>query len=318
MCRSSSWRDVLVGGKSGMKNKSSSVHVLWGVRRYVIRVLWWLVRRFLSDRQYVIVQYYALRGRPIPDLRHPAGFNEKIQWLKINYRNPVLSVAVDKFAVRGYVDACGLGWSLNEVYGVYKTVEEIDFARLPSSFVMKATHGSGWNLFCRDRAVFDVARARSSVRDWLRRDYFPLGREWAYKGVPRRVLCERLLVDEFGKVPMDYKFFCFSGCPIYVQVDLDRFGEHTRSFYDLEWRKQPFGLLYPVGAREVERPDGFDRMVEMARVLSAGFPFVRVDLYNMSGKIYFGELTFYPGGGGEDFCPVEYDGVFGSHLVLPQ
>lgn len=261
--------------------------------------------------------YYAMHLGHWPDVRTPKTFSEKIQWLKLNYRPQVLHDLVDKWAVRKYVrDRLGPE-ILVPVYGVYRSVEEIDFLQLPNQFVMKPTHGSGWVIMCLDKERFDWPLAKRKLRTWLRRDYYYHAREWVYKGLEPKIICEQLIAGNEGGIPNDYKVFCLGGKPRLIQVDIDRFGQHKRNIYDVEWNRVPLEILYPQAEIDVPRPACLDEMLEAAARLAEPFPLCRVDLYVVDDRFFFGELTFFPGNGVERFRPECYDRKLGEELVLP-
>jgi len=280
----------------------------------------------LDDEQYLRTQW-LVKYKAALDLDRPRTFSEKIQWLKLYNRDPAMPGLIDKFAVRSFVaDRIGAQY-LNPLYQWADGLESIDRAALPEQFIIKCTHGSGWNIPVPDRDAADWAAIAARVRHWLSIDFYDVFREWVYRGVPRRVLIERLLI---GPVPlglMDYKVFCFGGHARFVQVDIFRdprgranAGDgpaQVRAFYDTDWNRLPCALLYPQAPFEVPAPAGFATMLEVAETLSAGFAFVRVDLFNIDGEITFGELTFYPANGFLSFIPAEYDRVFGNELTLP-
>lgn len=279
----------------------------------------WLRRKFASllpDPMFVRAQFFWTHGY-LPNLRDPKTFSEKIQWIKLNCRDELLHTCVDKYAVREFVRQRVGERYLNELYGVYESVDEIRFEDLPDSFALKVTHGSGGNIICKSKRNLDWADAARKLKIWLATDYYARDKEWAYKGVNARVVCERYLSDEHGNPPCDYKFFCFAGAPRAVQVDLDRFQHHTRLLYTPDWDRIPVQLLYPVPEHDVSRPENLDEMLRVASSLAAGFPFVRVDLYSVKGESVFGELTFTPGSGMEPFSPRQYDEEFGTWLRLP-
>ena len=276
----------------------------------------WLCYLPLSDRQYTEVVYRHYFQRPLR-LNPPVTFTEKIQWLKLFGSGEKLSSLVDKYAVREYVTSRVGAQYLNKLYGVYTHEFEIDFDSLPEKFVLKATHGSGWNIFCRDKRQFDSKAARRQLRKWLGMNYYRACREPNYKHVPPRIVCEHFLEDEKQKSLLDYKFFCFHGRVQIVQVDFDRFTNHTRNMYDRDWALCPFMFLYPNNPLKLKRPENFEKMIEVAEALADGIPFVRVDLYNVASEILFGELTFTPGSGLEPFSPVEWDYRVGAYLQLP-
>jgi hypothetical protein len=200
--------------------------------------------------------------------------------------------------------------------GTYRRASEIDFDGLPDRFVLKANHGSGWNIVCRDRESLDVRRARARMDRWLRTDFSRIAREWVYAGIEPQLLAEEFLAKPNGEPPFDYKFFCFQGRPTFVQVDYDRFIGHQRALYTTAWEKLPCALEYTLKEEPTAPPSALPRMLEVAAQLSKPFPFVRVDLYELEDRVYFGELTFFPGKGVERFRPREYDAIFGAQLDL--
>lgn len=272
--------------------------------------------RLLPAEACVRWQHEVCHGAP-PDLRRPRTFSEKLCWLKLRPPEPGARECADKLLVRSHVEARGGAGLLNPLLGVYRRVDEIDPSALPSAFVLKPTHGSGANVICADRAALDWPEARAVLRRALARDYYWVGREPVYRGLERRVVCERFLGAPGEGLP-DYKLFCFEGEPRFVQVDVDRFTDHRRALFDLDWRPLPFGLEYPA-PRALPRPPALlPEMVAAARRLAAGFRLVRVDLYQAEGRVVFGELTFVPGGGRERFLPASADREVGDLLRLPE
>ena len=272
--------------------------------------------RPLTDAQYAYLEYWWHMGRP-PCMANPGTLNEKIQWLKLYYREPLLVQCQDKFAVRGYVSSLGLSEILIPLLGVFDRAGDIRYDDLPDQFILKATHGSGWNVICRSRASFDSAAATATLAKYLRTSFYRLGREWAYKHIRPRIVCEALLLDAGGSIPPDYKFHCFNGEPRFLQVEYSRFEAHTRNFYDLRWNRLPLGYDYPNNPIVNDSPpDAFPRLLEVARSLCAPFPYARVDLYILDGRVFFGEFTFYPRRGLIPFVPAMYDRIFGSYLDL--
>lgn len=274
--------------------------------------------KFLPPPLYMKAYYEYYTGKPL-DLDHPRTFNEKIQWLKVYYHPPILTQLVDKYAVRSYVEERAGGQYLNTLLGVYDGPSEVDFDKLPDKFVLKATHGYHFNLLVRDKSSLNQTRAKLKMYKWMSKNqYWRGGLEWAYKNVPPRIIAEAFL-EELGKEDVvDYKFFCFDGEPRFLHVDVDRGTVHKRAYYDLEWNKlevhhDSIELLEDPH----ECPDNFDEMILVCRKLSAGFPFVRVDLYSLQDRIVFGELTFYPADGRLEFKPDRFNLVFGDYLKLP-
>ncbi len=273
------------------------------------------LRKITTDKQYYQIRYFITFKRRL-NLRAPDTLMAKIIWQNLYDRAPIYTKLVDKFAVREYVAAKIGGQYLNTLYGVYENVEAIDFENLPASFVLKGTHGADMILICRDKSQFDIANAKQTVNNWLKTNFYELWGEHAYKNVPPRIICEQYLENENESAVVDYKFHCFHGEPKHIQIDRDRFINHTLNFYDYDWNRLPFGLWYPQSDEDLPKPKNLEVMVELARTLSKEFKFVRVDFYNVDGKIYFGEMTFYPCNGFGVFYPEEKDFEFGSWLDL--
>jgi hypothetical protein len=230
-----------------------------------------------------------------------------------------MNVLADKVRVRAYVADRGLRHLLNDLYGVWERAEQIPFEALPEAYVLKANHGCGWNIIVRDKRRLNLTAARARLNQWLGLNYFDKGREWAYRDIPPRILCERYLENaEFGEL-IDFKFYCYSGEPQVVFVCCGRFGPGGVRYdaYDMDWRRIPVAKGKPVAGLGLPRPANFEEMCAAVRLLSAGFPFLRVDLYSIEGRIYFGELTFYPDNGKVPFRPEAYNRFFGDLMHLP-
>lgn len=288
------------------------------LRRAVFLWKWRLCRSavaLLGDAAFVGRQYRNRTGKPL-ECENPKTFSEKIQWMKLHWRDSRCTLCADKYMVRDYVSQRVGADVLTSLHGVYERVSQINLDLLPTAFVLKTTHGSGQNIICNGKGTVIWAEAFKDLDLSMRCNFYYLGCEWAYKNIVPRLICEEFL-EENGQSPADYKFFCFDGVPRIVQVDVDRFSNHTRNMYDMDWNLLDFGLLYPKCGREIPRPSRLDRMAEIAQRLSEGFPFVRVDLYHLPGRIVFGEMTFYPENGMERFTPEEYDRVLGDWLSFP-
>ncbi|MBR3474528.1 MAG: carbonic anhydrase [Oscillospiraceae bacterium] len=279
-----------------------------------------LLLRFVPDRPMIELQYRIKLGRGL-DLKNPQRFTEKLQWYKLYYRDPLMKQCVNKYTVRDYVKQKGLEEILVPLYGHYARPEEIDLDALPERFVLKKQHGGGGHdvIICTDKSKLQRETLLSQLA--IRMDRVPGGvggREWAYWGMETGIVAEELL--ENAQNPEagvdDYKFFCYDGKAKYLVVDTDRFIGHKRNFYDREWNNLHVTSDCPACDREIEKPANFERMLEIAEILSRDFPFVRVDLYNISGRIYFGELTFYPWSGYVQFQPDEMDFLLGKDFTL--
>jgi hypothetical protein len=277
----------------------------------------------ISPKFYNRLNYYYLHLKVgiLPkslNLTDPKTFNEKIIWLKLNYRSPHAQVLADKVAVKSYVSKKLAGVSLMPTLGVYSNAQDIDYDKLPNSFVMKVNHGSGWNILCKDKSKIKTFEINDKLNQWLGINYYDIGKEYQYHAIEPKILCETYMENEDGSPLVDYKIFCFSGEPKYIQVDLDRFGSHRRNYYNIEWEMIPFTTLYPLGNKQIEKPKLLSDMLAIARELANGHPFARVDLYEINNAIYFGEFTFHPGGGFEPFIPQRYDLILGDLLNLPK
>lgn len=272
---------------------------------------------FVSDEKAVQKYYYKKSRGSKLNLKDPKKFSEKLQWYKLNNREPLMQICADKFAVRDYIRKQGYGYLLNDLYGVYDSVKKIDFSRFPNSFVMKASHGSGWNIIVKDKKYLNVRKAKLMMASWLKQDTSWSGREWVYRGMPRNIVVEKYLEDETGEL-RDYKFFCFNGRPYFMQLEVGRNTDYnTRNFYDMDWNLMPFGKELPYNPNlVVAKPAMFEEMKKIAKDLCKPFQFVRVDLYQANGKVYFGELTFFPAGGAPDFVPESYDEIVGEMWEL--
>src|SRR4029077_3587877 len=255
--------------------------------------------------------FHAVFGR-YPNVFFPKTFNEKVQARKIFDRRRQLSTWADKYKVREYVRTKIGDAILPALYHVTADPFEIPFQKLPSQYVVKATHGSGWIQIVRDDTTIDKQDLISRCLGWLSLNYFALTREWLYRDIPPRIVIEEFLDDGTGRPPKDYKFFVFGGKVKIIQVDLNRFIHHTRNFYDLDCKRLDFRLIYENFDAPVVRPGNLERMIDYAQILSDNVDFVRVDLYDIGGKIYFGELTNTPENGLGRFDPPSWDEVFGA------
>lgn len=275
--------------------------------------------RLLPDAVYLKLVYRARIGRPL-NLNSPKGFNEKLQWLKLYDRNPLYTKLVDKAEVKPWV-AERIGWEhVVPTLGVWDSFDDIDFGALPERFVLKCTHDSGGLAICRDLSTFDMAAARRKIERSLANNYFWSGREWPYKDVRPRIIAEEYLDPAGEQVGLtDYKVMCFGGqarCEFTCTGRAD--GNLHVDFFDTEWNHMPFIRHYPNADVPPEAPERLKDMVAMAERLSEGMPFVRVDFYEVAGQYYFGEMTFYPGSGMEEFDPERWDEELGSWIELPE
>ncbi|OME27917.1 carbonic anhydrase [Paenibacillus odorifer] len=253
-------------------------------------------------------------------MKNPVRYSEKLQWYKLNYRNPLMTQCADKYSVREYIESKGLKDILNKVYALYNNVDEINIDLLPQKFVMKTTNGSGTNFFCKDKTKFLLKDAKQSLAEWMKRDNFSSGREWSYKNIVPRIIVEEYLEDNDNPFDgiNDYKFLCFNGKAEYIVLDVDRQIDHKRNIYDTDWNFIDVNTDHANFGDCVLKPDGLEEMLRVANLLAKDFPFVRVDLYWIKGRVYFGELTFYPWTGYVNFTPDEFDFILGDQLKLSE
>ncbi len=272
----------------------------------------------MDDEKYLKKLYTVNFGKEL-DLENPKTFNEKLQWLKLYDRKPEYTMMVDKYKVREYV-AEKLGEEyLIPLLGVWDDPEEIDFDKLPNQFVLKCNHNSGLGMcICKDKSKLDIKKVKSELRKGLKQDYYLHGREWPYKDVPRKIICEKYMVDESGYELKDYKIFCFNGEPKALFVATDRMTDTKFDFFDVEFNHLPFTNGHPNAEKEIAKPQNLDEMLKAASILSKGIPQVRIDLYNVNGKILFGEMTFSHWSGMVPFEPNKWDERFGEWIVLPK
>ena len=278
----------------------------------------WKAREAMTDIECINSLYKGYCGH-LPNIEHPTAFSEKMQWLKLHYRNPLMPVVGDKFTVRQYLTDLGHGDLLNEIFAVYDSLDDFDISKLPVRFVLKASHSSGWNLIVRDKNKVDWGIWKRHMQYWLTHDIAWNGREWHYGDMKPRIVCEKYLEDNSGGL-MDYKFYCFNGEPRFMQLNVDRgLASATQNYYDLDWNLLPFGKTHAHNPNiHPDKPAHFEKMVVLARELSKPFPYVRMDFYEANGKIYFGEFTFFPCSGMPDFIPSNYDKIVGEMLTLPE
>jgi len=269
------------------------------------------------DIPYVKSRYKTKYKREL-DMDDPQRFTEKLQWLKIYDRNPFYHILADKYAVRDYVaDKVGKQY-LPELYGVYEKSSEIEWDKLPNKFVLKANHGSHWNIVCRNKGNFDRIEARRKLDSWMKEDFYYKAREWQYKGIPPKILCEELLVGDNELGLLDYKIWCFNGNPKFIEIMDGPVKARNCAYFDLDWQKMSLRIGYPLIKKEIPKPAALKEMLSIAESLSGKIPYVRVDLYCIEKRIVFGEMTLTPGSGFKTIQPLEFDQLWGKELVLPR
>ena len=274
---------------------------------------------FLPDKLYLRLMFHLKMGYRL-NLKNPQTFSEKLQWLKLYNRKPEYTMMVDKNAVKGYVSSL-----LGEEYiiptlGVWDKPENIEWEKLPEQFVLKTTHGGGSNgvVICKDKSTFDRGEAIKKLNHSMKQDIYRCLKEWPYKNVPKRIIAEMFIQPDSNNDLPDFKFFCFDGEVKALFIGTERqTGDVKFDYYDADFNHLDLIQQHPMSGRQLPKPVNFEKMKELASKLSKGIPQVRIDLYNVNGRILFGEMTFYHHGGVVPFHPQRWDYVFGSWINLP-
>lgn len=275
----------------------------------------------LTDAEYLKKAFNIYMGYEL-DLENPLTFNEKLQWLKLYDRMLEYTIMADKYKVREYI-AEKLGEEyLIPLLGVWESPDDINFETLPKQFVLKCNHNSGKGMYiCRDKTKLDIAQVKRNLQSGLDEDYYLTGgREWPYKNIERRVICEQYMNDGESNVLNDYKILCFNGEPKIIEVHKNRFTEnHTQNYYDIDWN-----LIMMSQAREfvgmasdnIEKPKCLEQMIEFSKILAKDICHVRCDWYEIKGRLYFGEITFFQGSGFCAFDDIADDKMLGDYINL--
>lgn len=275
--------------------------------------------KWIYDEKYLKLKYRLEINKSF-DLNNPQTFNEKLQWLKLYDRKSEYTNMVDKYEAKKYVANIIGEEYIIPTLGVWEKFDDIDFNQLPNQFVLKCTHDSGGLVICKDKSKLNIEETKKKINKSLKRNYYYSGREWPYKNVKPRVIAEKYMVDESGEELKDYKFFCFNGEPKIILVCSERFSSDNmcETWFDENWN---FLDIIESGHRidkKIKKPVNFSKMMEFSKKLSTNIPFIRVDFYEIDGRVYFGELTFFPAAGFEKFEPEEWDKKLGDMLELPK
>jgi hypothetical protein len=284
-----------------------------------LKILEKIASKIQDDKKYLLLKWKIINfyGGDVINWENPKTFNEKLNWLKIYDRNPMYTAMADKLLAKEIVGKKIGNQHVARLYGVFNSFEEIDFEKLPQSFVLKCTHDSGSMIICKDKAVFDKTKAKNHLEKALKKNYYFKSREWPYKNIIPRILVEEYLDDHTGNELRDYKFWCFNGKPrvVYFTNKADSIYEN---YYDLDFKPLDISHGFPRHKPEFDRPELFDEMVSFSTILSQGLPFVRIDFFYINKKIYFAEFTFYDWGGFKPFTNKEWDIKLGSWINLPK
>ena len=281
---------------------------------YLHNLIHRLFYKFLDKEKIIRADFQKRMGRPL-DLTDPVLFSDKLQWLKLNWYDERAVILADKIAVRDFVKHKIGSEYLNEIYGSYNSFKDISFDSLPESFVIKCNHGSGMNIFVKDRFKANNKAILNKLRWWLKIDYSFKGLQWVYKGIQPKILIEKYLED--GN-PTDYKVWCFNGVPKIIQIDFDRFSNHVQNFYDLDLNFLDYKISFPNDPmNNVEYLEEFkEELIRLSAVLSENIPFSRIDFYIVDLKIIFGEITFFHQNGTQPFLDKEFELILGNMLDI--
>lgn len=272
----------------------------------------------LSDRFYINLKFRASMGYWL-DWNAPKTYNEKLQWLKVNYHNPLWTKLVDKYEVKEYVASIIGEEYIIPTLGVWERFEDIDFSKLPNQFVIKCTHDSGGLVICKEKSNLDIKAAKKKISSSMQVNYYWREREWPYKNVLPRIIVEEYMEDYTIQELRDYKFFCFDGKvkALYVASERNSGSEVKFDFFDEQFNHLDLRQRHPMSDKKINKPVNFDLMISLASKLSLGLPEARCDFYEVNGKVYFGEITFFHHGGQVPFHPNSWDEIFGSWIKLP-
>lgn len=298
----------LVGTKKDFGHLTGNRMLNYYISKYAPESMEWYMRRL----------FYKC-NRYFPNFENPKTFNEKIHWFKLYYHNPLITTCCDKFAVKEYVEkVLGKGYTVPTIKS-WTNVNDINFDELPEKFVLKVNWASGYNIIVKNKSLLNIDKVKHRLNQWMQpwsNSYYH-SFNWGYKDMKPVIYAEEYIEQMDGQL-YDYKFHCTNGIPRNFLVAADRFKHKSFNFYDMDWNLLPFTRGGPNIKYEIEKPKLFDKMVEFSKILSAPFPFVRCDFYEIGDKVYLGEMTFYPGGGLLDFKPLEWDYKMGSYIQLPE
>ena len=314
---------------SRIKDTISNLSGKGGTFDYLYTSLKYNVASFLgavwSEEHYAKWFYKLYTGKNL-NLENPKYFDEKVWWLKLNNRDPMLTVCSDKYAVRKYVRDCGYEDILIPQIDVFDDIKQLDVSKYHDEVVIKCNHNSGGHIFYDPKNPMSGSQlkmAKKRLKYIFDHNAFVLSHEWNYKNIERKIVVEKIIRDKNGNLPLDYKFMCFDGEPKLLFLDVGVMNadstynhDYPRNIYDMQFNLLPVHETRPNSNVKIEKPENFECMVEIARKLSEPFPFCRVDLYNVDGKVYFGEITFYHGGGCNKIEPEEWDIKMGSWIDI--
>ena len=274
---------------------------------------------WMNDKTYLSIAFKIRMGKKL-NLNTPKTYSEKLQWLKLYDRRPEYVDMVDKYKAKEYVSKIIGNEYIIPTLGVWDKFDDIDFNTLPNQFVLKCTHDSGGLIICKDKNELDIHAAKKKITKCLKHNFFYAQREWPYKNVVPKIIAEKYMEDSEDHELRDYKFFCFDGKvkALFIATNRGSQNEETKfDFFDENFNHLDFRNGHPNAINLPHKPQQFELMKELARKLSIGIPQVRVDFYEVNGKVYFGEMTFFHWSGMTPFEPEKWDEIFGSWINLP-
>lgn len=274
----------------------------------------------LNDKNFLKLKYKEKFGKRL-NLDNPITFNEKLQWLKLYDRQDYYTKLVDKNSAKEIIGKIIGNEYIIPTLGIYENFEDIEFSKLPKKFVIKCTHDSGGIIICKDKDKLDLKKAKKKINNSLKKNYYYQWREWPYKNIEPRIIVEKYMDDRLNSQLNDYKMMCFNGKVKCSFVCTDRDNKEKGlavTFYDINWNRMPFRRHYRNDDKEIAKPKNYERMIELTEKICKKIIFARVDWYEIGGRLYFGEVTFFPGAGMEEFEPEEWDYKIGNMLILPE
>lgn len=271
--------------------------------------------RFLSDRRHIKLIAYAKKLDI--NLDNPKTYNDKLQWLKLHDRKPEYTTMVDKYAAKDYIASKIGSEHIIPTLGVWKKFKDIDFDSLPNQFVLKSTHDCGGLVICKDKSKLDKREAKEKIERCLKRNYFWNGREWPYKNVKPRIIAEKYMKDDKTDWLVDYKFFCFNGEPKFMYCSMDKADDPRTDFFDMDYNRLDMRMRDPNSEIPPPKPEKFEEMKALAKILCKDIPHIRVDFYQVNNRVYAGELTFYHMGGFTKIYPEKWMDILGDWIKLP-
>ena len=305
-------------GSANMSRVSSFIQQFGNTGAFVFSLAGKGCLNWMSDELFLKIVFKNMVGYPL-NLKNPSTFNEKLQWLKLHDRKTVYQIYVDKYQVKKYITEQIGEEYLIPLLGVWDNFDDIDFDALPDSFVLKANHGSGWNVIVQDKAFFDREAAKQNFAHWMKTNFaLRAGFEFHYADIVPKIICEEYLENDGGNL-RDYKIFCFNGTPVSILYIHERFPKLKGAFFDLQWNKLPYIYNMEITDCIIEKPDNLDLMISLANRLAGPFAHVRIDFYVLNNSdLKFGEMTFTSNSGICKWDPVEQDLLYGNMLTLPK